>query len=222
MDRKVWLKRGGNITIEHSEGMVAVDVNTGRYVGKKSQSQTILRTNIEAAREIARQLRLRDIGGIIVVDFIDMDEAAHQRQVLGELRVEMKRSRAKFNLSDFSEFGLVELTRQRVRPSLYHTLSEVCPVCNGTGRVLSRETVTTKIERWFQRARIGTRDRKFRLEVNPVVAAHLKENGEERLKAIRDRSRLRVDLLENEDLPADRFEVYSVRRKRYVTEDFTV
>jgi ribonuclease G len=222
MDRKVWLKRGGNITIEHSEGMVAIDVNTGRYVGKKSQSQTILRTNIEAAREIARQLRLRDIGGIIVVDFIDMDDAAHQRQVLGELRVEMKRSRAKFNLSDFSEFGLIELTRQRVRPSLYHTLSEVCPVCNGTGRVLSRETVTTKIERWFQRARIGTRDRKFRLEVNPVVAAHLKENGEERLKAIRDRSRLRVDLLENEDLPADRFEVYSIRRKRYVTEDFVV
>ncbi len=222
LDRKVWLKRGGNITIEHTEGMVAVDVNTGRYVGKKSQAQTILRTNIESAKEIARQLRLRDIGGIVVIDFIDMDDPGHQRQVLGELRVEMKRSRAKFNLSDFSEFGLVEMTRQRVRPSLYHTLSEVCPVCNGTGRVLSRETVTTKIERWFQRARIGTRDRKFKLEVNPVVAKHLRENNEERLRAIRDRSRLRVELVENEDLPADRFEVFSVRRRRYVTEDFVV
>jgi ribonuclease G len=220
LDRKVWLKRGGNITIEHTEGMVCVDVNTGRYVGKKDQAQTILRTNIEAAREVARQLRLRDIGGIVVIDFIDMEDPNHQRQVLGELRVEMKRSRAKFNISDFSEFGLIELTRQRVRPSLYHTLSEVCPTCEGTGLVLSRETVTTKIERWFQRARISSRDRKFRLEVNPVVAEHLSENNNQRLKAIGDRSRLRVQLIENDQLPADRFEVFSLRRKRYVTEDF--
>jgi ribonuclease G len=220
MDRKVWLKRGGNIAIEHTEGMVCIDVNTGRYVGKKDQAQTILRTNIEAAREVAHQLRLRDIGGIVVIDFIDMEDPNHQRQVLGELRVEMKRSRAKFNISDFSEFGLIEMTRQRVRPSLYHTLSEVCPTCEGSGLVLSRETLTTKIERWFQRARVGSRDRKFRLEVNPVVAEHLREDGERRLRAIRDRSKLRVQLTENEQLSGDRFEVFSIRRKRYVTDDF--
>jgi len=220
LDRKVWLKRGGNIAIEHTEGMVCIDVNTGRYVGKKDQAQTILRTNIEAAKEVARQLRLRDIGGIVVIDFIDMDDPNHQRQVLGELRVEMKRSRAKFNISDFSEFGLVEMTRQRVRPSLYHALSEVCPTCEGSGLVLSRETLTTKIERWFQRARVGSRDRKFRLEVNPVVAEHLLEDKERRLRAIRDKSRLRVQLMENEQLPADRFEVFSLRRKRYVTDDY--
>lgn len=220
LDRKVWLKRGGNIAIEHTEGMVTVDVNTGRYVGKKNQAQTILRTNIEAAKETARQLRLRDIGGIVVIDFIDMDDPNHQKQVLGELRVELKRSRAKFNLTDFSEFGLVELTRQRVRPSLFHTLSEVCPTCGGTGRVLSRETLTTKIERWFQRARVGSRDRKFRLEVSPPVAEHLRANGEQRLKEIRNQFRLRVDLEENEELSADQFEVYSLRHKKYVTDDF--
>ncbi|MFC1544091.1 ribonuclease E/G [Gemmatimonadota bacterium] len=221
LDRKVWLKRGGNISIEHTEGMVCVDVNTGRYVGKKNQAETILRTNIEAAKEIARQLRLRDIGGIVVIDFIDMEDPGHQRQVMGEMRAELKRSRAKFNISDFSEFGLIELTRQRVRPSLFHTLSEVCPTCDGSGRVLSRETMTTKIERWFQRARIGTRDRKFRLEVNPVIATYLRDNEEQRLRAIRERSRLRVQVQENDELPADRFEVYSVRRKRYVTDEFT-
>ena len=207
------MKRGGNISIEHTEGMVCVDVNTGRYVGKKNQAETILRTNIEAAKEIARQLRLRDLGGLIL--------CGHQRQVMGEMRAELKRSRAKFNISDFSEFGLIELTRQRVRPSLFHTLSEVCPTCDGSGRVLSRETMTTKIERWFQRARIGTRDRKFRLEVNPVIATYLRDNEEQRLRAIRERSRLRVQVQENDELPADRFEVYSVRRKRYVTDEFT-
>ena len=220
LDRKVWLKRGGNITIEHTEGMVCVDVNTGRYVGSKDQAQTILRTNIEAARELARQLRLRDIGGIVVVDFIDMDDPGHQRQVLGELRAGMKQSRAKFNISDFSEFGLVELTRQRVRPSLYHTLSQTCPTCDGTGRVLSRETVTTKIERWFQRARVGSRDRKYRLEVHPEVAAHLQEGNGRLVRVIQSRFRLRVQVEENPKLTADDFEVFSVRRKRYVTSEF--
>ena len=220
LDRMVWLKRGGNITIEHTEGMVAIDVNTGRYVGSKDQAQTIQRTNIEAAKEIARQLRLRDIGGIVVIDFIDMDDPGHQRQVLGELRVGMKQSRAKFNISDFSEFGLVELTRQRVRPSLFHTLSDVCPTCAGSGRVLSRGTLTTKIERWFQRARVGSRDRKFRLEVNPAVAEHLGENNGQLIRAIENRCRLRIQVEENKQLEADQFEVFSVRRKRYVTDRF--
>ncbi len=219
-DSKVWLKRGGNINIEHTEGMVAIDINTGRYVGSRDQAQTILRTNIEAAKEIARQLRLRDIGGIVVIDFIDMDDPEHQRQVLGELRAGMKRSRAKFNISDFSEFGLIQLTRQRVRPSLYHTLSEICPTCGGMGRIMSRETVTTKIERWFQRARVGSRDRKFRLEVNPAVAEHLGENNGQLIRAIENRCRLRIQLEENDQLEADQFEVFSVRRKRYVTDRF--
>jgi len=220
LDRKVWLKRGGNITIEHTEGMVAIDVNTGRYVGSKNQAQTILRTNIEASKEIARQLRLRDIGGIVVVDYIDMDDPGHQRQVLGELRAGMKQSRAKFNISDFSEFGLIELTRQRVRPSLFHALSDDCPTCNGSGRVLSRETLTTKIERWFQRARVGSRDRKYRLEVSPEVAEHLRENDSQRLKAIANRCRLRIQLDEDENLDGDRFAVFSIRRKRYVTDNY--
>ncbi len=219
-DSKVWLKRGGNINIEHTEGMVAIDVNTGRYVGSKDQAQTILRTNIEAAKEIARQLRLRDIGGIVVIDFIDMDDPDHQRQVLGELRAGMKRSRAKYSISDFSEFGLVQLTRQRVRPSLYHTLSEVCPTCGGMGRIMSRETVTTKIERWFQRARVGSRDRKFRLEVNPAVAEHLSENNGQLIRAIEHRCRLKLQVVENEQLAADQFEVFSIRRKKYVTDKF--
>jgi len=114
----------------------------------------------------------------------------------------------------------VELTRQRVRPSLYHTFSDVCPTCSGTGRVLSRETVTTKIERWFQRARVGSRDRKYRLEVHPEVAAHLQEEDGRLLRVIQNRFRLRVQVEENSKLPADDFEVYSIRRKRYVTQEF--
>jgi ribonuclease G len=137
LDRKIWLKKGGYITIDQTEALVAIDVNTGRYVGKKDQEETILETNLLAAKEIPRQLRLRDIGGIIVIDFIDMEKEANRRKVLGELRQNLRRDRSRSKAFAVSELGLVEVSRKRVRPSLLHFFSDECPYCKGVGKVLS-------------------------------------------------------------------------------------
>src|SRR5438876_6988290 len=132
---RVELPTGGYLIIQPTEALVSIDVNTGRYTGKKDPESTILKTNIEAAREVARQLRLRDIGGIIVVDFIDMESRSNRDKVLQELRAHLGRDRARTKAFAVSELGLIEMTRQRVRPSLWQSMTAECPTCHGTGRV---------------------------------------------------------------------------------------
>ena len=152
--RSVYLKSGGHIVIEPTEALVSIDVNTGRFTGKgkKDPDETILRTNLEAAREIAKQLRLRDIGGIIVADFIDMESQAHRDQVLNELRTQLGKDRARTKAFRVSDLGLIEMTRQRVRPSLYQSLTSECTLCGGMGRVYTPATVVRRIERSLRRA----------------------------------------------------------------------
>ncbi len=150
--RKVWLKKGGFLVFDHTEALTVIDVNSGRYVGKSNQDETIINTNIESAIEIARQLRLRDIGGIIVIDFIDMHSHEHRRKVEDAFADALKNDRSKISISQISEFGLMEMTRQRVRPSLMFTFAEPCPTCGGIGMVQGRDTTVTKIERWLKRA----------------------------------------------------------------------
>lgn len=135
--RKVWLRSGGAIIIDETEAMTAVDVNSGKYVGHEDQDQVILKTNLEACRAIARQLRLRDLGGLIVIDFIDMSTREHELQVLREYKRCLRHDRAKYSISDFSEFGLVQMTRKRVKKSLASSLYRPCPYCEGSGRILS-------------------------------------------------------------------------------------
>jgi ribonuclease G len=132
-EREVALPTGGSLVIEPTEALVSIDVNTGRYTGKRDPEKTILRTNLEAAREIARQIRLRDVGGIIVIDFIDMESKANRDRVLQELRTHLGRDRARTRAFQVSELGLVEMTRQRVRPSLWESMTTACPTCAGTG-----------------------------------------------------------------------------------------
>ncbi|HEX2091648.1 MAG TPA: Rne/Rng family ribonuclease, partial [Longimicrobiaceae bacterium] len=150
--RKVNLPSGGYIIIEPTEALVSIDVNTGRYTGKKDPEKTILKTNLDAAKEIARQIRLRDIGGIIVCDFIDMESKANREKVLQELRTHLARDRARTKAFQVSELGLIEMTRQRVRESLYQLQTEPCPTCSGTGRIFTPETVVRRIERSIRRA----------------------------------------------------------------------
>jgi len=161
LERKVWFKRGCFLVIDQTEAMVTIDVNTGRYVGKTSQEDTILRANLEAAHEVARQVRLRDIGGLIVIDFIDMMHHSNRRKVYEEFKMAFARDRAKNSIAPISEYGLIEMTRQRIRPAILLKLSDPCPTCEGTGRVLSAETVAAKIERWFIRAGLASDVRKF-------------------------------------------------------------
>ena len=149
---RVWLKSGGSIVINQTEALVAIDVNTGKYVGVRRLEETIAKTNLEAAAEIVRQVRLRDLGGIIVIDFIDMEEARSKEDLIRFLEQEIKKDRAKTRMLPLSEFGLVEITRQRARPSLERTLGAACPCCGGSGRVKSAETLYFELARALRAA----------------------------------------------------------------------
>jgi len=145
--RTVALSSGGYLTVDKTEALTAIDVNTGRFVGKKNLEETILKTNLEAAEEVVRQLRLRDIGGIIIVDFIDMEEAASKAALLDTLNRAFERDRTKTRVSEISRLGLVEITRKNVTDGLYGVLTEPCPTCGGEGRVVSRTTRRIAVER---------------------------------------------------------------------------
>ncbi|MBD3285925.1 Rne/Rng family ribonuclease [candidate division WOR-3 bacterium] len=146
-ERKIWLKNGGFITIDHTEAMVAIDVNTGRFSGEERPEDLIFRTNMEAAAEIARQIRLRDLSGLLVIDFIDMRNRDNMNKVLRELKRHLREDKAHTDFSRFSRFGLIEITRERKRPGLFVHLTEECSVCRGLGRIPSREYLLAEIER---------------------------------------------------------------------------
>ncbi len=173
LGRKVWLKSGGSIIIEQTEALVAIDVNTGRYVGKHNFEDTILKTNLEALKEIAFQLRLRNIGGLIIIDFIDMDRAAHREKVHAALEEALKQDKNKTNILKISELGLVEMTRKRVRESIGRTLCEPCPYCEGKGYVKGKLTVIYEILRELHREMADLPAGNITLLAHPGVAGLL-------------------------------------------------
>jgi ribonuclease G len=199
-ERKVWLKKGGYICIDHAEALVAVDVNTGRFTGKKNQEETIFRTNMEAAVEVPRQLRLRDIGGIIVVDFIDMESESNKRAVLDTLRTELRKDRARTKAFAVSELGLVEMTRQRERSSLLHYYTEDCPTCGGLGKVPSNETMLVKLERAMRRVSALGGGKRVTVKVAPDVALYFVEAEARRFAELEKRFRLQIDLKDDPQL----------------------
>jgi ribonuclease G len=151
LDRKIWLKSGGYIVIDEAEALVVIDVNTGKYVGKRDLEETILKTNLEAVKEIAHQLRIRNCGGIIIIDFIDMEKDSHREKVLSALGEEAQKDRARTNVISMSPLGLVEMTRKRTRPSLIKTLCEPCSYCEGKGYIKTKATIANEIFRELER-----------------------------------------------------------------------
>lgn len=147
INRKVWLKCGGYIVIDQTEALTSIDVNTGKFVGTVDLKDTVLKTNIEAAKEIAKQLRLRDIGGIIIIDFIDMQDSVHITAVLEALKNALRKDRTRTNVLGMTHLGLVEMTRKKVRQRIENVLTAPCPYCKGEGRILSSETIVKKIEK---------------------------------------------------------------------------
>ncbi len=151
VERKVWLKSGGYIVFDEAEALVVIDVNTGRYVGKKDLEDTIIKNNLEAVKEIAHQLRVRNVGGIIIIDFIDMEKETHREQVLHGLEEELKKDRSRTNIVSMSDLGLVEMTRKRIRPSLVKTLCQPCSYCDGKGYIKRKTTIASEIFRELER-----------------------------------------------------------------------
>ncbi len=219
--RKVWLKTGAFLVFDHTEALTVIDVNSGRNIGKSNQEETILNINLESAIEIARQLRLRDIGGIIVIDFIDMMNLDHRRRVEDTFADALKNDRSKISISQISEFGLMEMTRQRVRPSLIHTFAESCPTCGGIGMVQGRDTTVTKIERWLARAEAFGREKNYTVFVHPAVFEYLIENEEDRLKTLRSCTNLSIDVVADSKIDIDEFHCFSNVGGDDVTEDYT-
>jgi ribonuclease G len=222
-NRRVPLRKGGFLVIDHTEAMVTIDVNTGRYVGRHDQESTILNINMEAAEEIARQLRLRDIGGIIVIDFIDMSVETNRKKVMDEMHRALKPDRSRITVGErLSEFGLLEMTRQRVRPSLMYTYSELCPTCAGIGRVPSPDSTVTRLERWLKRLRADRGETRLVLEVNPSVGSFLREDVEKRLKALRRATGSRIILEDDARIEVDAFRFSSVKTSKNLTERYSV
>jgi len=177
----VWLKSGGYIVINQTEALVAIDVNTGRYVGKKTTGRledTILKTNLEAVKEIVRQLRLRDMGGIVVLDFIDMEDKKNRQKVFQTLEQELRRDRAPSKAIQVSDFGLIIITRKRVKQSLERLMTDTCPYCTGTGTIKSSATVCQEILNEMRKVGNDLDGRGVLLRVNPEIAEALQ--GDER------------------------------------------
>ena len=175
--KKIWLKSGGYIVIELTEALVAIDVNTGRYVGKHNLEETILKTNLEAVKEIAYQVRLRDIGGIIIIDFIDMQKKSNQAKVVHELREAFKKDRSKTHILPMSEMGLVQMTRKRSKKPLTRVLCEPCHYCEGEGYLISKQTICYNIYREIFQESSDFMGMRLTLKVNPQIAELL--HGEE-------------------------------------------
>jgi len=185
LERRVWLKSGGYLIFDQTESLTTVDVNTGRYVGKKDQEETILRTNLEAAKQVVQQLRLRNIGGIIVIDFIDMEKSANRKKVFDALQEAVRKDKARTNVLRISELGLVQMTRKRTRESLEQLLTSACPHCGGGGRLRSVETLAYDALRRVQReAAASSNSAHIALRVHPEVATFLAEQGRRSVEAL--------------------------------------
>jgi len=184
--RRVWLKSGGYIVIDHTEALVSIDVNTGKYVGKRDFEQTVLKINLEAVGEVVRQIRLRDLGGIIIIDFIDMESAEHREQVYRALKRALAEDKARTNVLEISELGLVEMTRKRVRQDLRALLSVTCPTCKGSGITKADATLGAEIFRVVQ-AKVAVEDangREVVVRVHPDLARYFEGDGQEGLERL--------------------------------------
>jgi ribonuclease G len=219
---RVELPTGGYLIIQPTEALTAIDVNTGRYTGKKDPESTILKTNVEAAREVARQLRLRDIGGIIVVDFIDMESRGNRDKVLQELRIHLGRDRARTKAFAVSELGLIEMTRQRVRPSLWQSMTADCPTCHGMGRVFRPEVVVRRMERSLKRAGADHKERQLAVRLHPDVALYLVEQEPNFLRQIEKQTGLELEVRDDPMMRLDEFRMMAKPAGRDVTEQYAV
>ncbi|MFQ6614270.1 MAG: Rne/Rng family ribonuclease, partial [Fidelibacterota bacterium] len=219
---KVWLKSGAYLIIEKTEAMVVVDVNSGRYVGRNLHEDNSLKINLEAAREVARQLRLRDLSGLIVIDFIDMRESDNQRKVYYELRKELKKDRAKVAVSPISDFGLLEMTRQRIRLSLLDTMSDECPTCGGSGRIISKDTLITRIDHWLRRYKSKHRSLRLTLQIHPEVHQYLQSQKKQIMRGLMWHNFMRIRMEADSTVPRDGFRFIKGRDRIDITEEVDV
>jgi len=207
LDRKVWLKSGGYIVIDQTEALTAIDVNTGRYVGKRNFDETILKTNLEAVKEIVYQLRLRNIGGLIIIDFIDMERREDQEKVFNSLENNLKSDKTKSTILKISELGLVEMTRKRVRENLTRTLCESCPYCEGRGHIKSKLSICYEIFRELGKEAYKHNGKELVLYVHPDIAELLYHSEQSNIEKIESEYKLKITIEEDSNFHQEQYEI---------------
>ena len=216
LNKKVWLKSGGHLVIDHTEAMIVIDVNSGRYVGKKNHEETSLKINLEAAKECAKQLRLRDIGGLIVIDFIDMIKAENRKKVYNFFKTELKKDAAKVATSEFSTFGLLEMTRQRVKQNLLDTMKENCPISNGTGKILKKEIILTNLENIIRTYKNQSKEKQLDVFLNPELIKYINEYEKYFKRSFLWRNFLLLSIKPDKSLYKHEFKIYSPKKKQFI------
>lgn len=207
LGRKVWLKSGGYIIIERTEALTAIDVNTGRFVGKRNVGDTILKTNLEAVKEIVYQLRLRNIGGIIILDFIDMERMNDRTKVYNALKEQLKSDRAKTNITKISELGLVEMTRKRTREEIQRVLTDPCPYCEGKGYLKSPQTIIYEIFREIAREARHFKGRNIHVAAHPTVTGLMMDEERSFMEILEKSLKRRIMIKAHPDYHLEQYEV---------------
>jgi ribonuclease G len=209
LGKRIWLKSGGYIVIEETEALVAIDVNTGRFVGKGNPDDTIYKTNLEAVKEIAYQIRLRNLGGIIIIDFIDMDRESDRDKILQAFKESLSKDRAKTNILSISELGLIEMTRKRVRENLSRKMGEPCPYCEGRGSIRSTPSLCYEILRSIRREAMNSIGSKIIVLVHPDVATFLYDEERNGVEELEKQIKKKIMIKIKDDLHHEQFEIYS-------------
>jgi len=212
LKRKVWLKSGGYILLEHTEALAAIDVNTGRYVGKHNLEETILKTNLEAVKEIAYQIRLRDIGGIIIIDFIDMERRSNQEKIFNAFKEALKKDKSKTHALPMSEMGLIQMTRKRTREPLTRILCEPCFYCEGEGYLISRQSICFNIYREILRDTLDLNGGRLTLRVNPEIAEFLHGEENEIITSLERQIGKQIVIYPNPQLHMEEFDIYEIEQ----------
>jgi ribonuclease G len=217
---KVNLHSGGSIVLEQTEAMHVIDVNSGKSTSEKRQETTAMKTNLEAIHEIARQIRLRDMAGMILIDFIDVYRRENKKKIFDTMRRELSRDRSKTIVYPLTELCILQITRQRINQNISEKLTETCPVCHGTGRIASKSVLFNSIERWLKNFRIHSREFKINLIVHPHIAAYLTEGALSRMSRLMIKYFVKIKLIQDENIPIDTFKFESVRQKKDITQEY--
>lgn len=217
LKRNVWLECGGYLVFDQTEALTVIDVNTGKYIGSKNLEDTVFKANKEAARQIPRQLRLRDIGGIIIIDFIDMNSSEHEKEILNILEENLSKDRTKAHILGITNLGLVEMTRKKVRQGLDAVLMQPCSYCEGRGKVLSVEFMSSKVERILKKMLMNEEGEAILLEVNKNVAALLIGSNGSNLRKIEEETNKTVYIRGSESMHLEKFKILMVGEEREVS-----
>jgi ribonuclease G len=213
LERQVWLKSGGYIVIDQAEALSVIDVNSGRFVGKNNLEETVTQTNLEAVKEICYQLRLRNIGGIIIVDFIDMALPSNHEKVMGALKEALAHDRAKTAVVNMSPLGLVEMTRKRVRESLGHLLTQPCPYCRGKGNIQKPDTIALQVVRDVAKQNTEPNNDTFLVYAHPEVASHLCEGYAKAVEQLEKRTGVQLVPVSQDQFHHEHIQISRVQNK---------